>query len=136
MNLTIRPLKNGDYEDILIKWWNDWSWEAPAKDFLPDNANGGLIVYDKDIPVCAGYIYITNSKVCWVDWIISNKEYRKKPGRKEAISFLIESLTNVASNSGAKYVYALIKNESLINVYQEVGYIKGDTYNKEMIKAL
>jgi len=136
MEFKIRPLHDGDYEEILVKWWKQWRWTAPEKDFLPHNGNGGLIVYDGDTPVCAGFVYITNSKVCWVDWIISNVEYKDRDNRKEAITFLIDSLTTVCKNSGAKYVYALIKNKSLIETYQDVGYIKADNYNQEMIKVL
>ena len=95
-----------------------------------------MIVFDGDIPVCAGYIYLTNSGVAWVDWIISNKEYRKKPNRQNAIGLLIETLTNLCTKSGAKYSYALLKHPSLIETYKKLGYTEGDSYTKEMIKGL
>ena len=136
MELTIRKINDTDYEDILLKWWSDWEWLAPQKDFLPDNGKGGIIVFDGDIPVCAGFMYLTNSSVAWIDWIISNKEYRKKPLRKEAIQLLIAALTNISKDSGSKYGYALIKNKSLIEVYESFGYAKGDSYTSEMIKVL
>ncbi len=136
MELTLRPLQNGDYEDILSHWWDSWGWEAPKKDFLPDNGNGGVIILDGETPVCAGFIYITNSKVAWVDWIISNKDYRKKPQRTQAIRMIVESLTGIARATENKYAYALIKNKPLINVYSDLGYTKGDEYVGEMIKAL
>lgn len=134
MELTIRQLNENDYQDILVDWWKQWGWTAPEKDFLPDNGMGGYIVYDEEIPICAGFIYVTNSRVAWVDWIISNKEYRGK--RKEAITMLIDTLTNLSKMSGSKYAYALIKNNSLIKTYEELGYTQGDTYNSEMIKVL
>lgn len=134
MIFDIRPLELDDYDTILKKWWDDWGWTAPPKDFLPDNGKGGMIVYDKETPICAGFVYITNSGVAWVDWIISNKEYRKKPHRKQAIGILIETLTNLCERSGAKYSYALIKNKSLIETYQHLGYDKADSYTQEMIK--
>lgn len=134
MELTIRQLNENDYQDILVGWWKDWGWIAPEKDFLPDDGKGGYIVYDGDIPVCAGFIYVTNSRVAWVDWIISNKEYREK--RREAITMLIDALTNLSKMSGSKYAYALIKNDSLIKTYESLGYIKGDSYTSEMIKIL
>jgi len=81
-------------------------------------------------------MYLTNSKVAWVDWIISNKEYTKKPQRKDAIKLLVSALTEICKNTGSKYVYALIKNQSLIGTYEELGYLKGDSYTSEMIKAL
>lgn len=135
MELYIRELNENDYDNILVSWWKQWGWEPPQKDFLPDNGKGGIIVYDQDTPICAGFMYITNSKVAWVDWIISNKEYAKKPHRKDAIKLLVSTLTGICKNTGSKYVYALIKSRHLIETYQELGYIKGDTYTGEMIKV-
>jgi len=134
MELTIRQLNENDYQDILVDWWTQWRWTPPEKDFLPDDGKGGYIVYDEDVPVCAGFIYVTNSRVAWVDWIISNKQYRGK--RKEAIAMLVATLTNLSKMSGSKYVYALIKNNSLIQTYESLGYVKGDSYTSEMIKLL
>ena len=108
--LTTRALSESDYDEILVGWWNDWGWTPPMKDFLPENGRGGLMVMDGDEPVCAGYIYITNSKAAWCDWIISSKTYRKKPQRREALRMLVESLTNVCKEQGYKYTYALIKS--------------------------
>jgi len=136
MELTIRNLNESDYHNILVDWWIQWNWEPPKRNFLPDNGTGGIIVYDGETPVCAGFLYITNSDVSWVDWIISNKEYKMKDKRREAIILLISSLTNIAKNSGASYAYALIKNNSLIKTYESLGYVKGDTYTSEMIKLL
>jgi hypothetical protein len=136
MVFNIRPLNENDYEAILIGWWKDWGWEPPYQDFLPDNGKGGIMVLDGDVPVCAGFVYTTNSKVAWVDWIISNKQYRKKPQRSEAIQLLVETLTNICKNTGHKYTYALIKHSSLIGTYEKLGYIKGDGYTGEMIKVL
>jgi len=136
MAISIRPITASDYDKILLKWWNDWGWVAPQKDFLPADGEGGLIVFDGDEPVCAGYMYTTNSKVAWVDWIISSKTYRKKPTRKECIDLLIYTLTSICKSTDHKYVYALIKNRNLVSTYENFGYIKGDSYTGEMIKVL
>ena len=136
MELTIRPLKEGDYEEILIEWWKQWNWEPPVRDFLPDDGKGGLIIYDGDTPICAGFVYTTNSKASWVDWIISNKEYRVKPNRAESLKLLIKSLGYMSKMNGSKYGYALIKHKSLVSTYEELGWVKGDSYTSEMIKLL
>jgi len=134
MKFNTTPLQHEDYDNILKGWWKDWGWEAPNRDFLPQDGQGGIMVWDGDTPVCAGFLYNTNSKVAWVDWIISNKEY--KESRKEALSILIQTLTSVAKNLDNKFAYALIKHNGLIGVYEQQGYTTGDSYNKEMIKAL
>ncbi len=134
MKFNTTPLQHEDYDNILKGWWKDWGWEAPNRDFLPQDGQGGIMVWDGDTPVCAGFLYNTNSKVAWVDWIISNKEY--KESRKEALSILIQTLTSVAKNLDNKFAYALIKHNGLIGVYEQQGYTTGDSYNKEMIKVL
>ena len=134
MKFTTRPLTADDYEATLVGWWKAWEWEAPLRDFLPQNGEGGIMVMDGDIPVCAGFIYNTNSKVAWVDWIISNKDY--KESRSEAIVLLVETLTSIAKNLDNNYAYALIKHEGLIKTYESLGYMQAENYNTEMIKKL
>jgi hypothetical protein len=136
MELTIRALSESDYQGILVGWWNDWGWTPPAVDFLPQGGTGGLMVMDGEEPVCAGFLYVTNSSVAWVDWIVSSKTYRKKPQRKQALDLLINSLTDIGGDTGHKYIYALIKHPGLIETYENLGFIKGDSYTSEMIKAL
>lgn len=133
---TLRPLNEFDYDNILLGWWEDWGWVAPVKELLPQDGIGGVIVYDEEEPVCAGFLYMTNSKMSWVEWVISNKNYRKKPQRKEAIVYLIKTLTNIAKTNGATFAYTVVKNKSLSAIYEQVGYANGDDNVKEMIKVL
>ena len=135
MEFRIEPLKETDYDDFLVGWWESWGWEPPQKDFLPENGKGGICVFEDTVPICAGFLYATNSGVAWVDWVVSNKEYKKKPHRQQAIGLLVETLTNIAKNTGYKYSYALIKHKGLLSTYKMLGYIEGDKYTTEMIKA-
>ena len=137
MELKIRKLTESDW-DLLVSWWEmypEWK-QGPSKKMLPENGTGGYIVEKGEIPIVAGFLYTTNSKVGWMEWVISNKKYTNKSGRKASLILLIEALTNVAQASGNKFTYALIKHDGLIKTYEELGYIKGDSYNKEMIKVL
>jgi hypothetical protein len=136
MKLYIRPLIPTDYDNTLCQWWHDWRWSPPLRDFLPDNGTGGYMVYDGDTPICAGFMYTTNSKAVWCDWIISNLKYKDREKRKEALSLLIETISKEAKSLDKKYVYALIKNKPLINVYKKQGFIEGATYSHELIKTI
>ena len=136
MKLNILPLKKTDYENILCKWWEEWRWTPPSKDFLHDDGMGGFIVYDGDTPICAGFMYLTNSKAVWCDWIISNLQYKDRQKRKEALELLVQTISDIAEDLGKKYVYALIKNKPLINVYKKIGFIEGASYTHEMIKKI
>ena len=132
--MDIRKLVSSDYDDILVGWWKDWRWEPPTRDFLPDNGVGGFIVYDEDVPVCAGFMYITNSKVGWSEFIVSNINYRDKEKRNEALDLLIQSISIVLSDVGCRYVYTSLKNKSLVNAYARNGFVKGSEGCTEMVK--
>jgi|TARA_R110000796_G_scaffold106195_1_gene216576 RimJ/RimL family protein N-acetyltransferase len=136
MKFSVKPLKENDYEEILCKWWKDWRWTPPSKDFLPEDGKGGFIVYEGDTPICAGFMYLTNSKAVWCDWIISNIKYTDREKRKEALELLVNTISEVAKGLGKKYVYALIKNQPLINTYKKVGFVEGGSYTQEMIKKI
>jgi len=135
MKLNIVPLKASDYEEILCQWWKDWRWTPPSKDFLPEDGTGGYIVYDGDSPICAGFLYLTNSKAVWCDWIISDLKYKDRQKRRDALLLLIETITKEAQSLDKKFVYALIKNKPLIDIYKKVGFKEGATYSHEMIKT-
>ncbi|HBY67799.1 MAG TPA: hypothetical protein DEG69_08635 [Flavobacteriaceae bacterium] len=136
MKLNVLPLKENDYENILCNWWKDWRWTPPSKEFLPEDGMGGFIVYDGETPICAGFMYITNSQATWCDWIISNLKYKDRQKRKEAILLLIATINNIAKELDKKYINALLKNQPLINLYKELGYVEGNSYTHEMIKIL
>ena len=135
-SLIVRALNEDDYHLTLTGWWEEWGWSAPPIDFLPHNGKGGIMVLDGDTPICAGFMYVTNSSVAWVDWIISNKKYTDRSKRKEALLLLITRLTEACKKAGSKYCYALIKHQGLAEVYKELGYSQGDSYTTEMIKTL
>ena len=133
MEFNIRKLNSTDYEDTLVVWWKDWGWEPPAKDFLPDEGEGGLLVLDNDIPVCAGFIYITNSKVAWINWIVSDKSFENKKIRNKAIEVLLENLVTIAVKNKNSYVFASNNNLSLINRFVNIGFTKGCENTTEII---
>jgi hypothetical protein len=133
--MNIRFLTESDYDNTLTKWWSQWNWESPLRDMLPENGTGGLIISSEGIDICAGFIYFTNSKMAWVEYIVSNKEY-KEDDRSEAIELLINALCSIIKDKGFKYVYTSLKSKHLINKYENCGFSKGDANCQEMIKKL
>jgi len=134
--MIIRKLIESDYDEILVDWWKSWRWTPPSRDFLPENGQGGFIVYDGDTPVCAGFNYLTNSRVGWCEFIISNFDYKEKEKRKDAITILINTIDEVLKISGCKYVFTSVKNKSLTETYKELGYTEGSSNSLEMVKEL
>jgi len=130
MEFELKKVTEEIYNKTLTKWWEDWKWQSPPFDCLPSL---GMMVTKGDEDICAGFVYFTNSKIAWIEYVVSNKEYRNKD-RKEAIIFLINSLSTFAHDSGYTYIFTSLKNEHLINKYAECGFVKGETGCTEMIK--
>ena len=133
MEFNIRQLEPTDYDTLLVKWWDAWGFKPPPRDFLPDGGTGGLLISDNETPVCAGFIYMTNSKISWINWIISNKEYKNK-NRNSAIKTLLKQLIDTAINSDAYYVFASNNNKFLINKFTDLGFVKGSKSTELILK--
>lgn len=133
--MQVRQLKREDY-DMLCVWWRKWRWTPPVRSILPNEGTAGFIVYDEETPVVAGFLYDTNSSIAWVEWVISNFDYKDKKGRKEAIDMLLTYLEALAKVKGKKICYSLLKSKSLIEAYAKNGYIPSETGYTEMIKAI
>ena len=102
---------------------------------LPNNGTCGIMLSKEGITICAGFVYYTNSKMCWIEFVVSNPDYRESD-RKEALVSLINELGEIAKSQGYKVAYTNLKNASLINHFSDCQYIKGSTDTTEMIKVL
>ena len=134
MELKVRALEESDW-NTLQEWWDRWKWPKMNRDLLPLNGLGGLIVCKGDIPIVAGYLYLTNSKVAWMEWIISNKDYREDD-RKEAMEILILELENIALSVDKNIILSVGRNAGLIDVHKKLGYTVDDKASYEISKKL
>lgn len=134
MELSLRALKESDYED-MSSWWKWWRWPELSKDVLPMNGTGGLMVYKDDILIAAGFLYLTNSKVAWLDWIISNPEYRESD-RKDALEVLIMGLEDVARSQGCNTIISITRSKSLMNIHEKLNYTVDKNPSYEISKKI
>jgi len=135
MELNIRRLKESDWE-TLVKWWDAWpEWVNPPKDFLPDNGTGGLMVEKNDLPIVAGFIYYTNSKVALLEWIVSDPNYKDKD-RKEAIELLIIGAEQVCKAKNIDYMFTIGRNKSLIEIHKKLNWMVDKKPSYEITKKI
>lgn len=134
--MYVRELKEEDYQNTLFVWWKDWGWDPPSQAALPDNGLGGLIVFSEDTPVCAGFLYETNSAMCWIEFIVSDKNY-DGDDRSDAILMLIKGLSSIATDKGFKFIFTSFQgNPGLESKYKQCGFIESDKNCTQMIKVL
>jgi hypothetical protein len=103
---------------------------------LPEEGKGGVMISKDGVEICAGFVYFTNSKTAWIEFIVSNFHYREND-RHEALEFLINVLIEmIKENGNFKYIYTSLKSKSLIDRYSNCGFQKGDSNCQEMVKIL
>src|SRR5688572_16264398 len=82
--MLARPYTEQDYP-MVCQWWDDWKWPRIPESSLPQV---GVVVENEGSPVCAAWIYRTDSDTCLVEWFISDRTASKER-RKGTIEHLI-----------------------------------------------
>ena len=132
--MNTRTLTESDYE-ILSDWWKAWGWPVMAKDMLPDNGTGGIMVENKSENIVAGFLYWSNSKLVWLDWIISNPKTNRDI-RQEAIKKLILTAESMTKEAGSKFMMSISRSNSLLKIHKELGWTIDKTPSHEMVKII
>tara|TARA_R110002074_G_scaffold384128_2_gene564673 strand:+ start:597 stop:1001 length:405 start_codon:yes stop_codon:yes gene_type:complete len=133
MELTFRSILTSDW-NMLKSWWEGHKWPVPSKDALPDNATGGIIIEEQGKPVIAGFIFQTNSKGCWLEFIISNPEY--KNDREIIIQELISVAERTAIKLGYKYMLFIGKSNGLRKTMKKLGWTEDPSPTFELMKKI
>lgn len=135
MELNIRKLNDDDWS-TLNSWWEKWpDWVPLPKSMLPENGKGGYMVEKNNKPIIAGFLYTTNSKVAWVEWIVSDPDYREKD-RKQAMELLIQGIESVAKNSGFELILSIGRSKGLIETHEKLGYTVDKNPSYEISKKI
>ena len=124
--------RDSDYE-VLEKWWKFWRFPAPSKNILP---NTGLVLNINGEDVVCGFVYFSNSDLCWIEFIVSSPNVKDKQVREEMIKAMINKLCDVASDAGYSVAYTSLKHEGLQNKYLECGFVEGSRNCNEYIKNI
>ena len=118
---NIRPIKVEDYT-TLIEWWNQYEHvDIPSSDLLP---NGGLVglAIEKDVKMmAAAYVYLTNSAMGYIDFLVSDPSY-KGPGKFNMLMELMEACTALALRQGCKIVWAMTTYQIMAEVAKKMGH--------------
>lgn len=131
-----RGLREEDYE-TLVEWWEAYSFPPPGKVVLPVATDGfsGLMMEDtRGKQYCAGFVYFTNSIVAWVEFIVSNPAVADKKMRRKMLRQLIQSLTHLAEDNGAKVLFTSLTNQNLKEHFLSQNWVMGDEGSTQLIK--
>ena len=121
--MTIRDITKEDYK-VIDSWYLERNISVPALKFLPESGLGGLIL-EKEKPIAAAYVYTTNSKLGYIDFLISDPNY-KEEDRYDIILELFKELTQKAYDLGCEMVWAQSSIKGVTKRCQEIGWTVWD----------
>lgn len=107
---------------MIQKWWEGHHSLAPKLDHL--GKNGKIIDY-VNIPICAGFLYNTDSSICIFEFVICDPT-REKEIRDEAIDRLIEVAKDWAKENRYKLLYCPSNRNKFISRLETAGFIEID----------
>lgn len=129
---TYRMLSYEDYDCFLTEWWNKWRFPVPPRECLPPR---GILVSDKKGGLYAGFLYLTDGGIAWMEWVVSDKDVL--PARKRgALEYLVEVLGGMARKEGMKLMFTSTGLSGYRNGLVKCGFLKGDENTYQLIKGL
>ena len=102
--------KETDYKE-LYNWWGDWGLPQHHPDALSEN---GLIISIDGINVASAFIYSTDSYICWLENLTTNKEawlLLSTEKRLDVLDKLGEAVFEKAKAMGFKITFTLATEE-------------------------
>jgi len=123
---TFIPEKH--YES-LRSYWSQYDWVAPELSVLP---NTGYVVEVDSKVVCACFVYETNSKMAFMDWVIADKDANKDI-RKQALGLCLDSSIKTTLSNGYTYIYTVTANNPLVETYKSIGFEPMETQATSLV---
>ena len=127
-DVIVRSIRESDYK-FIDTWWKDNKYDAPPRELLPENGLHGLMICKKEKPIACTYLYLTNSKMGYCDYLISNPNYKSKD-RFEIITKLMVAAVETAYSLGVLDFWFITNNPSMVKRCKELDvHVSQSTYN-------
>jgi len=127
--MRIEPFKAEKHYEILAGWWRAHEWPAIPVESLP--RDGGYLIYMDTMPICSGFLYKTNSNLCWLEWLLKNPKC-DKIYTDAALDILIDALLLHAPKGAA--VFTSTNKETLAMRFKKHGFGVTDKNVTHMIR--
>ena len=114
--------------DTVMEWFSRHGWASPPTDVIPVD---GLIVED----ICCSWIYFGEPRMAFIGWPVTNPD-APRAERYEGLQLILKNLIEIAKVREAKLIFAWAKQPGLLNLYEKLGFITGDTSSTNMIMGL
>lgn len=102
------------HESQLRNWIEQWKMDPNVVEYLPTT---GFIIEG----VCAIFLYLTNSPICYIEGFISNKQVSDSK-RDQCLDAVVAQAINFASDKGFKRMLAITQLPAVSNRAEKLGF--------------
>lgn len=127
--LTNVPFVLKDHYHVLCDWWSGHHWPVVPIEMLPST---GIVASVGDEMVAAGFLYLTDSSVAWIEWLVTNPSASLK-SRLRGLDHVVARLTEEAYAGTRRVIFTSSNNEGLINRLKNHGFQVGDTNTTQLL---
>ena len=111
-SITIRPIKEEDYT-LINSWWKMIDKSPPPRNLLPENGLHGLMACKDGKPMVCTYLYLTNSKFGYCDYMISDTSYKGRD-RFDIVLKLMNMSIGTAWELGCEDFWFITKSKGML----------------------
>lgn len=117
--MNLRQYNTSDYS-LLEQWWKDHDHQVVPENML---SSLGFVVEKDNTAVMCGFVYLTNSKISILEFIVSSPELNKEENNT-AINLLISGVEKYTKTKGYEYCMMFLQRPKLKERFADRGYIK------------
>jgi len=132
-NIKVRQIVMEDYKHV-DSWYEKREELRPISILLPNNGLDGFIVEKNNTPIAVIYLYLTNSKMGYMDFLMSDPDY-KEEDRYELIMLLLKYCTQRAIKIGLECVFVTTAIPGLVKKGRELA-VNEDLICKEESRVI
>jgi len=123
-NIKVRQITMDDYKQIDA-WYKKRGELRPKMILLPNDGLGGFIVEKNEKPVAVIYLYLTNSKMGYFDFLMSDPDYKEKD-RPNIIMSLFYYCHKKAVSTGCNCIFFTTAITGVIDKFKKLMSNSGD----------
>ena len=114
--------------DAMFSWYEGHGWPSLPKAMFP---TVGFVVEG----LCAGWLYQSDSVVCWFEWIVSNPEAEKRQVHK-ALAELYDHAIIQSEELGYSSIFSSFNHKGLIRLAEKKGFQVTDTNMTNLVRTI
>lgn len=132
MQYTVKKHSKNEFYETYKSFLEQHKFPILNSEILGENI---FVCYREEVPIYAMPFWFTDSKVCVIAFVVSNKKvsYNQKKG---GLDFLISEIIKYAKRKKLKTIYSTTKTESVIESFKNNGFIHGDLDSSQFFKTL